>query len=312
MRSVLSAVVTLPELKNYFKGEHWKLSDVDGGIQGKSEAYDVSVTQKSATFSVEIHATDDPSDSDKAKTDDPVEFITKFLSTGEGADDILKKMSFYADPKFLITLLRRAANFAESGVSTERLTRMLRRGAALMDGHRLRPMLAAVVWAALENDPHATGEVEKLQKEMKAKGWKVTQDVDDHGRAKLIADVSGIYEASITLDSIVWSYSFEVNDVPESKEDGVTDDPIQKFRLFYKKDSTEDAKKQLKEKKSRKREEGTVPAGKAGWKKKEEATAEDSPRSKDNAEAHGDTVFAPTQLPPSLSPKDLERNKYSD
>jgi len=312
MRPVLSAVVTLPDLKDYFKGGHWKkISDVDGGIEGKSEAYRISIVQKSATFLVEIHASDDPSDSDTAKTKDPVEFITKFLSTGEGAEDILKKMSFYADPKFMVTLLRRMANLSESGMSPGKVAKIVRRGAVLMDGHRLRPMLSAVVRSARGDDAHASDEVEKLQKEMKAKGWKVTQDTDDNGRTKLVVDVSGIYEASITLDSITWDYSFEVNEVPESKEAGETEDPIQQFRLYYKSDSTQEAKKQLKEKIKQKSEEETVaPAGKG--RKKEETTDVDAPKSKDVPEAHGETMFAPTKLPPSLSPRDLEKNKYSD
>jgi hypothetical protein len=245
MRHILSAVVTLPDLKDYFKGDHWKkMSDVDGGIEGKSEAYRISIVQKSAVFLVEIHASDDPSDSETRKTADPVEFITGFLSTGPGSEDILKKMSFYADPKFMVTLLRRMANLAESGMKPRDVAMSVRRGAALMDGHRFRPMLSAVVRSARGDDAHASDEVAKMQKEMKAKGWKVTQDEDDKGRMKLVVDVSGIYEASIVLDNIVWEYSFEVNEVPDSREAGETEDPIQQFRLFYKKDSTQDAKKE--------------------------------------------------------------------
>jgi hypothetical protein len=312
MRPILSAVVTLPDLKDYFKGGHWKkISDVDGGIEGKSEAYKISIVQKSATFEVEIHASDDPSDSETKKTKDPVEFITGFLSTGPGSEDILKKMSFYADPRFMVTLLRRMANLAESGMKPGEVAKSVRRGAALMDGHRFRPMLSAVVRSARGDDAHASDEVAKLQKEMKAKGWKVTQDEDDKGRMKLVVDVSGIYEASIVLDSITWDYSFEVNEIPDSKEAGETEDPIQQFRLYYKSDSTQEARKQLKEKIKQKSEEETVaPAGKG--RKKEEETDVDAPKSKDVPGAHEDTVFAPTQLPPSLSPKNLEKNKYSD
>jgi hypothetical protein len=307
--------VSFDDVRNYFKGEHWKVSEGEDGFDADSEAYEVRLKSKGATYDVEIAAADDPSDSDTKVTDDPVEFISKFLGTGTEADDILKKMSSFPDPSLLSRLLIRAANLVESEVLTVQQTkRIIRRGIVATFGRSFRSMLAAVVRAAKGQDVRSD-EMTKLQKTMKEKGWKVSQHEDDKGHAVLEVDVSGVYTATIKLDSLLWNYEFQVNEMPESKDSGVTDDPIQQFRLFYKKDSTQDAKSELKKKrgsdKQEKQEEGTKPAGPAGKKKDQERKDSGKTRDQERDET-GDTMMAPTQLPPSRVPDVPKSNKYSE
>jgi len=302
VRVHVALVVSFEDVRNYFKGDHWKVSEDEDGFSADSEAYEVRLKSKGATYGVEIEASDDPSDSDSKTTDDPVGFITKFLGTGTEADDILKKMSSFPDPTLLSRLLTRTANLVESEVITIQASkRIIRRAIVATFGKSFRAMLAAVVRAAKGQDARAD-EITKLRKVMKEKGWKVSQHEDDKGHAVLEVDVSGVYTATVKLDSLLWDYTFQVQDMPESKDEGVTDDPIQQFRLFYKDDSTQEAKSELKKKRKSEKEaapeEGTVPAGKAGRKKVEERKESGKTREQERDET-GDTLFAPTNLPPS-------------
>lgn len=307
MKTRRAAIVSVYDIENYFTGGSWDLSrKEDGSVSATSEAYEVRLQQRPTKFEVKISAVDDPSDSETEVTDDPVKFITKFLSTGTEADDLLKRMSFVADPEFLSSILRRAALMSEvspDGVSD--VKKLLRRAVVAAYGPGIERILTAVV-RAVAGQGDDVKEVEKIAKDMRAKGWKVVQD-----EGTLTVDISGIYEAEIRARDTVWDYSFQVRGFEESKEEGTTDDPIQQFRLFYKKDSTQDFKKQLKERLSKERasEETVKPGGqKSGKGRGEGRKVGDEPSS----DGTSDTIIAPTQLPPSSKTHNINlENEWS-
>ncbi len=306
-----AAIVSYHDLRDYFAGNTWSFQiQDDGSISAKSKSFDVKLKQKSTKYDVSITATDDPSDTESTVTEDPVKFITKFLSTGTEADDLLKKLSFVADMRFVSTLLRRAALMSEvSPGATSRVKRMLRRGIVAAYGPGLDRLLVAVVRAVAGEGDDAR-EVEKITKDMKAKGWKVTQDEDEKGRSVLKVDVSGIYEAEIRAKDTTWDYSFQVQDFEESKEEGSTDDPIKAFRTYYRKDSTDNFKQLLKQKRSQDEDvdpDATAAPGKGP--KKPAKKVETGPPD----EGTDKTVMAPTALPPSGKTHNIPHaNKWSE
>lgn len=298
------------DLEKYFAGSSWEFGRRDdGSVTAKSEAYDVKLVQKPSKYEVRITSTEDPSDSDKAVTDDPVEFITKFLSTGTEADDVLKKMSFSQDPNLIVYVMSRAKVCADTGILDARgVSRMVRRGKVAADLTRLQRLFTAVV-RAVAGAGDDVQEVAKVTKDMKEKGWKVVQGEDEGGYATLKVDVSGIYEAEVRARDTVWDYTFQVNGIDESKEEGTTDDPLQQFRLYYKKDSTQDFRKQLKEQKAGEADpDATVAPGKDRKK-----LAPKKPVTGPPSEGTEQTLIAPTQLPPSSKTRNIpKKNKHSD
>lgn len=313
-----ATVVSYYDLQDYFAGESWQFKRHDDGtVTAKSGVYDLKLKQKPSKTKVRIYANDDPSDSEEGETTNPVEFITKFLSTGPGSEELLKKMSSRSGMGHLPSLVRHAALLLDIGSEPREVARLLRRGMVASFGPSLERLFVAVV-QTLAGEGDRAKEVGKLVKEMKEKGWKVTQSEED-GQPKMEVDVSGIYTAEVFVTETVWDYTFQVQEIEESKEEGTTNDPIQQFRLFYKKDSTQDFKKQLKEKReSGSKDEGTVKPGKKGEEKTVKPGEPSSPSKKPEKakpkkdEGTEDTMFEPTRLPPS-SKADVEAwNKYSD
>lgn len=316
------AVVSAFEIREYFAGDAWKVKENDdGSIDAKSGVYDIRLTPGASKYSVKIWAEDDPSDSAEEVTDQPVKFIADFLSTGASSEDLLKKMSSRSGQWHLPALLRHAAFLLDVNEDPKAVAKIVRRGMVASFSRGFERLFEAVVRVAA-GFVDDSKEVQKVTKEMKEKGWKVTQDTDDQGNPVLQVDVSGIYTAEIRARETTWSYSFQVQDIPESKEEGKTSDPIQQFRLFYKKDSTQDFKKQLKDKRDSsrtdKKEEGTAPAGKASEEKTAPTKRPGAPASgkpkveRPDVDATGDTQFAPTRLPPSSKADVQAWNKYSD
>jgi hypothetical protein len=277
-------------------------------VSAKSEVYDLNLVQKPSKFRVKITATDDPSDSEESVTDNPVEFITKFLSTGPSSDDLLKKMSFVADPRFIAALVRRIALMTEVGDRGD-ARRALRRCIVAASGPGMERILTAVV-RAVAGVGDDIQEIKKVTDDMKKKGWKVQQSEDEDGQAVMKVDVSGIYEAEVRASDTVWDYSFQVHGVDESKASGTTDDPIGTFQKWYRSDEVKEFKQQLKDKaQDEPANDGqTVKPGGGKSGKKEEKKPTGPPSGGTEK-----TIMAPTALPPSGGTRNIPKsNKHSD
>jgi hypothetical protein len=269
MRPVLAATVTLDDLKQYFKGEHWRAAVRDDGVfEGRSNSYHVELSPGgSPSFLVKVHAHEDESDADEAVTDEPMKFLVDFLKTGSAGDEALQKMSSFAiSPTGMVVLLRRLANEVQTErIGPRALSCLLRRASLMPDmPHSLGLLAAAVHLAAREHVE--VKEMQELAKKMKEKGWRVKPGKNDRGMPELTVDIAGVYEAKLEVDHMPWKYSFEVHEHPDTHAEGITDDPIAEFRRYYKSETVQTAKDELKaghkEKAVKTMEEGTIPSSK--------------------------------------------------
>jgi len=243
MRTHLAATVTIEDLKKFFSGEDWEIkyaSPMAFEAKAKSDDVIVSLRAKSFMYHVHVEATDDPSDSDDQVTDEPLQFLVEFLETGSEGDEYLKKLS--SSPELFADGLRLIASGIEQGTFGLSRTGMgLRRALMATDAPFFLFAMETICRYAAGEDIQKE-EFDDLKKLMVSKGWKVKESQSDAGLLELVVDVSGIYTAKITVESIMWHYSFEYEGMPESKDEGTVDDPIVAFKKFYKLDSTKDAK----------------------------------------------------------------------
>jgi hypothetical protein len=271
MKRLVAATVTVDDLKTYFKGEHWRSSFRDGVFEARSDSYYVELKPTSSPqFAVSVHAYEDESDKDEAVTDEPMKFLVDFLKTGTAGDEALQKMAAalepsmhnYMPPPVLSNLLRAWAADAEAQrIGPRTLARLLRHATVLPSLPQAARLLHAVIRMAGREEVE-TKEMQDLANKMTEKGWRVKAGKNDRGLPELTVDIAGVYEAKIEIDHIPWHYSFEVHEHPDTRVEGVTDDPIVEFRKFYKSDVVQTAKGDLKavhkEKREQAEQEGTV------------------------------------------------------
>lgn len=235
-----ASTVTIDDLKTYFKGVHWKINAItDNSLEANSYSYSVVMKAKGFSYFVKIEAVDDPADSDEKVTDEPIKFIASFLETGTSGDELLQKMS--SDALLTAKAVRTLSYAIESGLCIKKSKNILRRMAVALEFPFVYRVFSAVVRTAARQEIEKE-ELDDLKKAIKAKGWNVYEEESDTGLPKLTVDVSDIYTAEITVESIEWHYTFEVIGKPETKEDGITDDPIEAFRTYYRKPEIQEAK----------------------------------------------------------------------
>lgn len=258
MKNLRAATVTIDDLKMYFKhggedplkrrGAGWRSRAADdGSFHAESPTYEVDLSPKGAVFLVKVEAVDDPSDSDEQVTDAPTKFLVDFLKTGTAGDSVFGKMAGFMrrtdsfGPDEVSGVLRIIADEAESGRLTLRQAAHAIRRASLLPGSAI-----SVRIAGLAESRHAleTGEMDALQKEMEAKGWrtKVAED-PARGLPSMEVDISGVYKAQISVDHVSWHFRFQLAGIPETLSEGVTDDPIEEFERFFKDPATKEARK---------------------------------------------------------------------
>ncbi len=239
MKHRVSAVVTMEEIRNYFKGDKWKSSEfTDSSMEAHSNNYDVSLQAKDFKFRVRVEAEDDPTDSDETTTEDPVKFLEEFLGAGAGSSGGFEKMS--SSPKSVARALRALASRIDRGNVEKRSAIGSLRRIVLSTGiSMVEYAIRKAILAASQEEVHKS-ELDDLLKGLKSKGWKAKESSTKNGFPSISVDMSGIYTAEITVDTMVWSYVFEIRDYPDSRKEGMTNDPIQQFRLYYKDPSTQE------------------------------------------------------------------------
>jgi len=280
MWSPVSAVVTWDDIKTYFKGSAWKESNWMGDrFVGRTQNFSVEIEPGDVQFEYKIEAVDDPADSEEGVSSDPVSKIAKFLGRDLPGGEFFEQMASGPDP--LARALRTAADGLLRGrPDRSRVRAALRRMAAaagMADG------LAALRIAVSRMAGKADDAFSELESKMESKGWRVERGETPAGAQQLTVDVSGIYEATISVDSIQYHYVFQLRDNPGLTKSGETDDPIREFRSYYRSEEVEEALDELEpakaktepspeslrettpvqgEKESDVRERGTVPARK--------------------------------------------------
>jgi len=274
MRTHISVVTTKEDLLNYFKPEDprypdaatWESTEREGTVVARSDMYVVNMKPKSIQFAAEIEAYEDPSDSDYEVTDDPVRFIVDFLKTGTLGDEALEKMASVS-PDIIVGMLRLLASDIDTkAVSRQMVQRVLRRFSVSIDFDFAKRVLIAVTRSAAREEIEEK-EINDLKSQMEKKGWKVEVGKSDIDLPQLNVDVSGIYKAKISVDSIVWETTYEISNMPETQTTEITDDPIAAFKKWRKSDSVKSAREEAASRKKERPEEqekGTVPPPRRG------------------------------------------------
>lgn len=238
MWTPISGVVTWDDLKTYFKGPSWARRDFsDDRFQGATRTFSVDIEPEAVQFEYRIEAVDDPSDSEEGVSDDPVGKIAKFLGRDLPGGEFFEQRA--SGPGAVASALRTAADRALSGVpSRKRTSDMLRRVSALpFVRDALRTVYAATVRLS---GMSADERFDEIESKMESKGWDVKRREKD-GYEELVVDVSGIYEVTISVDSIRYHYMFQFADRPDLTKSGTTEDPIEEFRRYYKDPDVQDA-----------------------------------------------------------------------
>lgn len=227
-----AAIVTIDDIDKYFSGVAWKSIKTKDFFETKSDKYHVNVFIKpfKILFNLHVEAIDDPSDSTDEVTYKPIDDMAEFLNNG---------ISFISSvsPESVISQLKCAS--VEMASSRHIAARRLR---------RLVVNLSEISKTASLSTLHLeTDEIKKLKHDMEKKGWKVQESKTEFGMPELSVDISGVYKANISVDSIQYDYTFEVPGFPDSKESGTTNDPI---HIFEEWSSNEDIENILEIKKS--------------------------------------------------------------
>lgn len=256
MATRANRVVTIQDLKAYFSGEKWRMEELtDSAITVHSPYYDVKVSAKSFQFRVKIAAEDDPTDSEEKVTSDPLSFLEKFLSAGAGGS----YSQVASSPKAFSRAISVLASKIERGeVSKQDCLKKLRRLMISSSAPVIEKMISFICRCAAEQDIEKE-ELMDMMKSMKSKGWDVSESEDTRTGLPIISvDISGIYTAAISIDSIAWTYRFEVRGYPESAHEGESADPRDEFRKFFRDPKVEEFWTKAKADSESSREQDTV------------------------------------------------------
>jgi len=254
-------MVSLEDVRRYFPSKMWGASSWRrDSLYGSRGPVEVHVKVVGKQFGVHVEAVDDPSDSEDVTTEEPLKAIAEFLGRDIPGGEHFERMSFM--PELFARSLVAAAELVGSGaVGRRAAVRMLRR-------------LSSIRMA--DSTPQDDS-MSDLEKEARAKGWKAALKRGPHGDEKLVIDVSGLYTAEVTLDSMLYEHKFLVEDHPDVTEEGTTEDPIREFERWIRKGEVQDAIDEMK-----------APAASGGA----------SPSDGRTAPADQGTVPAPAEKPP--------------
>lgn len=226
-RTILS-VVTEGDLRTYFSGKRWEGPGwKDGSFEGNVEVVRVKIRKEGLAYWVKVEATDDPSDSEEMSTEKPLKAIADFLGQDIPGGEHFERMSSFPD---LLALAIHAAADAilGGGVGRRRAASMVRR-------------LSAAPAVADSSPSFSEGPMSDLEAQARKKGWKAKLQGGPHGDPVLKIDISGVYEAEVSVDSVMYGYSFEVEGEPSVSEEGTTEDPIREFEKWTKDRDVRDA-----------------------------------------------------------------------
>lgn len=229
----ISSIVTLPEIKNWFKGEFWDSSTIEGDtFYAHSSNIEASVSPKSILFFVSISSEEDSSDSDEIVTEDPISFISDFLSTGTAGDEFFNRHSSVRE---IISSLYKSSSKEEMLIASKKLRRSVASLEFKYNQDIILSAIRSVVGTEVDN-------FDKIKEKIKKMGWKVRDEIGGpNGHPAIAIDISGIYEAKIEIDSILWEYSFILKGEESTRENGFSNDPIDAYKKWLKSPNIKEA-----------------------------------------------------------------------
>lgn len=228
-----SARVTYKDLVEYFKDPQYvlKKSEKEDYLRVTNKYYTLEFEMLPQEYEVYVYANDDHSDSEKGSTKDPLGFIKKFLKT--------------EDFKFASVSPKRVAEFIHFSSLKPDVRGLRRLRVAIL----LKDAVAEIFDKRLQEKRVVASVNDEMISEFKKKGW----DVDQDGK-KTTVSISDEFTAEITKSNPKWWYSLEVTGEPDTKMEGETDDPIQKYRGFFGQDSIQELKKEIRKKRDLEKE----------------------------------------------------------
>ncbi len=236
MRTI-ATMVPVRDVRIFFSGKNWSGPGWDGDrFEGRHENTRVEIEVSGLLYGVSVEAVDDPSDSDEVTTEDPLKAIADFLAKDLPGGEHFERMS--SSPE---SFARAVAAAADSFIPS------------LASARALLRRLIAVVRTADEEGPPT---MKDLESKARQKGWKASLKRGPRGE-ELRIDVSGIYEATVTVEEIVYSYNFALGDMDNLSESSTTDDPIREFERWETSDEVTEARRELRSQQS---QNMTVPA----------------------------------------------------
>jgi hypothetical protein len=232
----ISVVVSMDDVQGYFRGDPWRTAVRDGSFIGWSDTAEVELKPVGPKFKLHVESVDDPSDSEDFVTDKPMKELASFLGHDIPGGEHFEKMSSMTPSRASRALLALAAMVERCEVGPRALARKLRTLSV--------PFTASSRVADQKQDEENF--IARLRSDMEAKGWVVKQEEDDRGLPKLTVDISGIYEATVSVEEVTWEFKFQVTGAPDTLRKGRTNDPIAEYRRYYKDPDIADAARNVK------------------------------------------------------------------
>ena len=226
MKSRIS-VVTIDDIDSYFKSEkgsteHWNVRvRPSGNISCESEMWTIDLEPSiGPLFNVKIYAYDDPSDSDEETTDDPVEFVDKFIKEG------MPRVSSSINPNELSKYLQYLSDMVRNKrIGSTNLMKSLRRVSVSSNIGNTLSIISSIIRKI--GSEYKNKEIKEVFNELSDRGWDV-----DLGKDRMSININDLFEVNIELNSIIWSYVFYRNDIYDYKKEGTTEDPIGEFEKY--------------------------------------------------------------------------------
>lgn len=239
MKTRVAAVVSWEDLKTYFKPPIWVDVDFsDNKFEGRSKYYSVTLEPESVLFDYEITAVDDDLDKEQGVSDDPVSEIVKFLGQGLPGSEFFEQRA--SNPSFVSNILKKlSSHLVKKKETPNRVSSILRRTMAVA---KIASFEAGLRQAVLRLAMSADKAFDDLEQKMESKGWDVSRGEAVNGLPEINVNVSGIYDAKISVDSISYSYIFQFKDRSDLTKTGSTTDPIEEFQKFYRSEEISEAK----------------------------------------------------------------------
>lgn len=220
------SAVTVKDLKVYF-GKKWDGGWKDDSFKGElAGVVDAKIWADGVTYWVKTEAVDDPSDSDETSTEAPLKAIADFLGQDLPGGEHFDRMS--SSPVLFAGALRAAAFAIGSGRTGRRVAELIIRRLSSIPSYSK---------AAVPGDDAMS----ELEEKARKKGWEAKLKTGPDGERVLEIDVSGVYRSEVSMDSIMYGYSFSVRGKPGVSEEGTTEDPIREFEKWGRRDDMKDA-----------------------------------------------------------------------
>lgn len=245
MKNRVAAIVSWEDLKTYFKPPIWVDTNFsDDKFEGRSKYYSVTLEPESVLFDYEIFAVDDELDKEQGISDDPVSEIVKFLGQGLPGSEFFEQRA--SGPEYVSDVLRKLSiSLVRERRSSIQVAQTLRKISIMPRIASLETQLrSSVLRLAMSADKA----FDDLEKKMESKGWDISKGEAPNGLPEIKVNISDIYNAKISVDSISYSYIFQFKDRNDLTKEGTTTDPIEEFQKFYRSEEIEDAKQGDKEK----------------------------------------------------------------